>query len=364
MLVACWCSDMHAQQDAPADGFRPNSLAVAKIKLQNKDTLYALPGQALVVVSTDGKNVVVRSVDGKNHLRVSRDALVPINEAAPLYAQLIRATPTDPNLFVARANVYTTRGEVDKAIADLQQAIKLDDQYEAAYVSLAEAQMRKREYDAVHQTVNQVLKIDPKNPTYHVLRGVAFRHQEKFQEAINAFTEALKHKADHIPALSSRGFIYYLQREHAKAVRDFDAWVKLEPTNAMAVNNRGYNRQFTGDYQGALVDYNKAIELSPEFALAFQNKSWLMATCPDAKIRDGKEAFAAGSKACVLRNYRVPEDVKALAASYAELGDFQHAIEFQQKVVDAREGEAKAAEVAILNQYKSNKPFRFELPKK
>ena len=345
-----------------ADGFQANTLAVAKVKLQNKEVLYAQPGQALLVVSVDETSVVVRATDGKNHLRVARNALVPLLEAGPLYDQLIKGTPGDPNLYVARANVYSARGEIEKAIVDLKQAVKLDDQYEAAYVSLAEAQMQMEDYEGVFATTSQVLQIDNTNPTYYVLQGVAHRRMEKYPEAIANFTDALKHKPDHAPALSSRGFIYYLTKQYALAVKDFDAWVKVDPDNAMAINNRGYNRQFSGDYPGALTDYNKAIELAPEFALAYQNKAWLLAACPDAKIRNGQEAFAAASKACVMRNYKIPEDMKALAAAYAELSDYKHAIEFQQRVVDAKEGEAKTIEQNVLKTYQQNKPFRFEAP--
>ncbi|MCA9174751.1 MAG: tetratricopeptide repeat protein [Planctomycetales bacterium] len=346
---------------AAADPYQAGSLVVAKVKLQNKETIYAQPGQAMVVVSSDETNIVVRAVDGESHLRVARTAMVPIQQSAPLYDELIKATPTDANLFLARANVYSARGESDKAVADYRQAIKLDDQYEAAYVSLAEAQMRLADYDGVMQTVASVMKLDPENPTYFVLRGVAYRHQEKLDNAIAEFTEALKRKPDHAPALSSRGFMYYLKRDYTNAVKDFDAWVKVDPQNAMALNNRGYNRQFAGDFVGALQDYDKAIEIAPQFALAFQNKAWLLATCPDDKIRNGNAAFEAASKACVMRSYKVPEDLKALAAAYAELKDFKHAIEFQQRVVDSKEGEGKSVEQNVLDTYKQNQPFRIKV---
>lgn len=345
---------------AASKAFAPRSLAVAKVKLQSQDTLYAEPGQALTVVSTDKDSVVVQAADGKNHLRIARAALVPLENAAPFYNQLIKAAPQNAKLYVARATAHTAARDLSQAIDDLQQAIQLDEKYEAAYISLAELQMQQQDYEGVFATMAAAIKTNPANPTYHVLRGVAFRHQEKFDEAIAAFTQALQHEPDHIPALSSRGFIHYLMKNHPLALKDFDAWVKLQPNNPMAVNNRGYNRQFTGDYRGALEDYEQAIKLRPNFALAHQNKAWLLAACPDAAIRDGQQAFEAASKACVLRNYSNPEDLKALAAAYAELQDYKHAIEFQQRVVAAKQNTpGHAAEASILATYQQNKPFRF-----
>lgn len=348
---------------ASNDPFLPNSLAVAKVKLQSQETVYAEPGQALTVISTDNDSVVVQAADGKNHLRIARAALVPLKLSAPFYDQLIQASPQDASLYLGRATAHTAAEQIGKAIADLKQAVRLDVEYEAVYISLAELQMAQQDYEGVFQTMGTAIKINAANPTYHVLRGVGYRHLQKFPEAIDAFTQALKYKPDHIPALNSRGYIHYLMKNHRLALQDFDAWVKLEPNNPMAVNNRGYNRQFTGDYNGALKDYEQAIQLNPNFALAYQNKAWLLAACPDPQLRSGQEAFAAASKACVLRNYNNAEDLKALAAAYAELQDFKHAIEFQQRVVAAKQNSPSlAAEENILKTYQQNQPFRFTAP--
>ena len=159
-------------------------------------------------------------------------------------------------------------------------------------------------------------------------------------------------------ALSSRGFVHYLKGDHKRAVADFDALIRINPKDAMAYNNRGYNRQMIGEYESALTDYEQSLSLAPQYAMALQNKAWLLATCPEDKIRDGKAAFDAASKACQLRKYKVAGDIKALAAAYAEFGDFKHAVEYQEKVVSMVEGDAQTTEQEILGLYKTKQPYR------
>jgi len=62
--------------------------------------------------------------------------------------------------------------------------------------------------------------------------------------------------------------------------------------------------------------------------------------------------------ACELDKYRVPADLKALAAAYAESGQFDLAIGWQEKAVQLSSGEEKAIEEKVLEQYKDKRPYR------
>ncbi len=52
----------------------------------------------------------------------------------------------------------------------------------------------------------------------------------------------------------------------------------------------------------------------------------MLATCPDAQVRNGSEAVRLGEKACQATAYRDPYLLRSLAAAYAEAGRFDDAI--------------------------------------
>src|SRR5207247_368134 len=163
--------------------------------------------------------------------------------------------------------------------------------------------------------------------------AVAHRMKGDVEAALADFNQALELDPKHIPSLMGRGYIWYQREKHKQAVADFSAVIALDPTSAAAYNNRGFNYQLMGDGKNALADYNRALELVPEYVLCHQNKAWLLATSADDAVRSGPEAVKCALVACELNKYRVPADVKALAAAYAENGQFELAIGWQEKAI-------------------------------
>ena len=64
---------------------------------------------------------------------------------------------------------------------------------------------------------------------------------------------------------------------------------------------------------------------------ALNNLAWLLATAPDASVRNGPEAVRHAEEACRLTRYCATRPVGTLAAAYAEAGRFPEAIATAQK---------------------------------
>jgi Flp pilus assembly protein TadD len=57
------------------------------------------------------------------------------------------------------------------------------------------------------------------------------------------------------------------------------------------------------------------------------NLAWLLATCPQASLRDGAGALASSQKAVQLGGAENPTLLRSLAAAYAETGRYAEAAE-------------------------------------
>ena len=88
--------------------------------------------------------------------------------------------------------------------------------------------------------------------------------------------------------------------------------------------------------------------------------AWLLSTAPDAKVRDGKRALEAAKKACELTEYKNGGYLDTLAAAYAEAGDFEKAVEWQDKALKAGDIPVKDLDGARkrLELFKQKKPYR------
>jgi tetratricopeptide (TPR) repeat protein len=86
-----------------------------------------------------------------------------------------------------------------------------------------------------------------------------------------------------------------------------------------------------GNFAEAAGTYRRALQTHPDSAELNNNLAWLLASCPDASVRDGAQAVKYAERACVLTRYGVTPMVGTLAAAYAEAGRFDDAIAMGEK---------------------------------
>lgn len=113
-------------------------------------------------------------------------------------------------------------------------------------------------------------------------------------------------------------------------------------------------------YQVAAQLYRAAIAVRPDTTM-MNNLAWMLATSPDARVRDGKEALAIATK-LVGEHAEDPTFLTAYAAALAECGRYPEAAATETRVLElARRGTdqnvARSAE-ARLAQYRAGKPWR------
>lgn len=116
------------------------------------------------------------------------------------------------------------------------------------------------------------------------------------------------------------------------------------------------------DYGRALADLEELARRHPEDPYPHKTRAWVWATCTDAKYRNGKRAVESATRACELSGWKEPASLDALAAAYAESGDFEAAISRQTEALDrvppnSRRRPGYKARLAL---YQQGKPYREE----
>lgn len=90
--------------------------------------------------------------------------------------------------------------------------------------------------------------------------------------------------------------------------------------------------------------------------------AWLLATNPNASLRNGSEAVELAGQAVRLSGARQPEILGTLAAAYAEAGQFREAVQTARHASDfaAQQGKRSLAESleAKIRLYQSGVPYR------
>jgi len=114
------------------------------------------------------------------------------------------------------------------------------------------------------------------------------------------------------------------------------------------------------DYAAALDYAAKGIAQNADTPGLLNTKAWILATCPDEKLRDADQAVTLAEKACKLTQHKQHELLDTLAAAYAEAGRFDEAVKTETKAIKlatAARNQQVEEYKRRLELYKAKKPY-------
>ena len=232
-------------------------------------------------------------------IRLSPVCAAETNEAAR-YDLEVQRNPTNSRAYDRRGWARGVNGNLDGAISDFNEAIRLN----------------------------------PTDAMAYGLRGKAFSDKGELDKAVTDLTQAIRLNPKGALAHQNRGYISFKKGEWESALRDLDEAIRLDPKLAIAYSNRGSTYSRMGEYFKALRDLNEGIRLAPKDGKAYNSLAWLLATCPDPSIRNGIKAVEAARRACELDAWKTWYCIGTLGTAYAESGDFNQASNFQKRAME------------------------------
>jgi tetratricopeptide (TPR) repeat protein len=291
-----------------------------------------------------------------------REQAVLLDDALAYFAERIRAKNADAFTFAHRGRAWQEEGELERALRDLNEAIRLDPNSAVSFSSRGGVYDELEEYDRALRDYSEALRLDPKDArTYHS-RGLVYKTRKEYKNAIADYSEAIRLDPKWSHAYFNRANAYKAQKDYDKAVSDYGEAIRLDPKKTDAYFNRAGVYKTQKEYDKAVGDYGAIIRLDPEDADAHSNLAWLLATCPEAKVRDGKKAVELATKACELTSWKGAYFQATLAAAWAETGNFEEALRWQKKALESRQYQQEEGEQARqrVKLFEDQKAYREE----
>jgi carboxyl-terminal processing protease len=236
---------------------------------------------------------------------------------------------------LAKGEEAMKRGQYMDAIADCTEALRLDPNVAVAYTVRGLAHWARGEYTAAIADCGRALALDPANGPAYSLRGQCELSIKDYIGAVHDFDAAIRLLPETSNFYEQRGAAYLSLHRDEEGLDDLDQAIQFQPGNARAHYLRGLTLYQRGNYEGAKDDLAKAIQLIPTSYDALNMMGWLLAVCPEARFRDGKQAVIYATEACAITGSKNPALLDTLAAAEAEAGKFEQAIRSENQALQA-----------------------------
>jgi tetratricopeptide (TPR) repeat protein len=297
----------------------------------------------------------------RQHGWISKSDAVPLDQAVAHFTKELENNPKNGHALTARGLALSMGKDADKAVADLDRAIELDPKATVAYYHRANLAYGKAQYDKALADYNAVIANDPEfDWAYHV-RGWIYYRRMDYDKALADYEKAIQLVPTETVFYRDRGNVAFQRKKYDDALADYSKSIEMDPTYVVPWQMRGRTYEAKKEYAKALADYEKAVNLAgtQSFYSGYHTSlAMLLAACPDATIRDGKKALAAAQRAYEMA--KGPNELATLAAAHAELGEFDKAIEWQTKAMEAAPAAQKEPSEKRLQLYQAKKPYRYE----
>jgi tetratricopeptide (TPR) repeat protein len=293
------------------------------LMLADENRMDAAELEFTVAVNIDPSNAPAR-----RFLALTLNESGKTDEALQPAERAVELDPTNAAGHYILSVILARQGQMKHAIGEAQHAVELGPEYLPAYPLLAGRLLELGRADEAINAARDGLAVSPTDPDLHYTLGQALARKGDFASATNQFVYALL----------------------------------LQPAWAEAHLSLGRALVYLGDAPNGLRQMQEAVRLAPDWPLALSRLAWLLATSPDAVLRNGPEAVRLAEHACAVASRRNPALLDTLAAAYAEAGRFPEAINAAQEALALARttgDEAAAARAEnLLGCFQSGRPFR------
>ena len=205
----------------------------------------------------------------------------------------LREYPEDPALYFARAKKYLTTGNIDEAIADMNQAIGKKNLKPEYFILLADLHLMKgqsgnsrdalekcvkeypsnteallrlaqlhfyvKQYKKSFEYLNRVQEIDPSIAQTYFIRGLVLEEAGDTTNAIINFQISTEKNPDYYDAYIILG-LRYADKKDSIALAYYRNALKIKPKSPEAYYNIGLFYQSIEKYNKAIASYNELLE--------------------------------------------------------------------------------------------------------
>ncbi len=228
-----------------------------------------------------------------------------INRALAELQAVVTNAPDNP---VARYNLgraHAARGEWEQARQQFEKAIQLRPDYVLARLSLAQLEVSRGDFDAALKTAQQILALDPSNVNARLIESASLMGQKKYGDSRNLLDNMLKANPNSPDVYFQMGVVNLAENKYKEAEDAFRRAYQLNPANSRGLMG--------------MVETNMAQNKADEAIQLLQQESAKAPNRLDFRLALGNTAVRAGKYDMGIQEFQ--QVLNALDKNSQQRGD-------------------------------------------
>jgi len=267
-----------------------------------------------------------------NHLRQRADH--QILPADPLMVELDELLES-PQAYESRGIRALDQKDWTEAAALFRKGLAIEPANSALRHRLGSALYMMGDAVNAREQYEEAVRISPENHLAQYSLGVLLQADGKHRDAVERLTAALKSRPSHTPAHVRLASSLRRMGRVKEALDHYEQALQQQPNLIEARFGQAITLVQAGRYSEARERLSDGMKQFPDQTVFAHGLARLLATAPDARVRDGRRAMSLAED--VLKQGRTLDLGATVAMAFAEMGQFAQAAAVQRDLIAAAE---------------------------
>ena len=270
-----------------------------------------------------------------------------LDEAIETHRRALKCKPIFAQTYCGLGGTLAEKGKNSEAIMYLRKALEIDPGLAYAYRILGRLYARTGQIKEAIAAWEKAVELFPDEAKWRAqLAGLLVTQGD--ETAIDHYQELIRANPEDPKAHAGLGEVYQYLKHPGQAEESFQRALQLDPEYVAAYDALGLLLQQRGEYAQAIKIIRRGLELGPKHLQMSNNLAWLLATSPDAELRDGTEAVRLAKLSSEATKRENANFLDTLAVAYAEMGSFEQALEVNERALELARNTGAQALIPIL----------------